>query len=146
MGQLEVIVISTIPLYITGHSFIRRSFTPRVVAEFSKVIDDAYSKVKVAGKGVQTVPWLGCQLRDIERFGASVVITDIGTNDLSPSSLDPKKLPEDIVEYLREISELPGMEAVVILTITPRSEETPAKSRHRGRSDFEEARLAVRVA
>ena len=63
------------------------------------------------------------QLRDIEPFGASVVIADIGTNDLSPSSLDPMKLAEDIVEYLREISELPGVAAVVILTITPRSEE-----------------------
>ena len=62
-------------LYITGHSFVRRSFTPRVVAEFSKAIDDAYSRVKVAGQGGLTVPRLRRQ-----------VIADIG-------------------EYLREISE-----------------------------------------
>ena len=53
------------------------------------------------------------------------------------------KLEEDTVEYLREISELPGVEAVVILTITPRSEEAPANSRYRWRPDFKEARLAV---
>ena len=73
-------------LYINGHSFVRRRFTPRVVAEFSKVIDDAYSRVKVAGQGGLTVPRLRRQVRDIERFGASVVIADIGTNDLSPSN------------------------------------------------------------
>ena len=55
------------------------------------------------------MPRLRRELRDIERFGASVVIADIGTNDLSPSSLDPMKLAEDIVEYLREISELRGV-------------------------------------
>ena len=101
----------------------------------------AYSEGRRSGG--HTVPRLGCQLHDIERFGASVVIADIVTNDLSPSSLDPMKLAEDIVEYLREISELRDVEAVVILTITPRSEEAPAKSRHHWRTDFEEARIAV---
>ena len=90
------------------------------------------------------MPWLRRQLRDIELFGASVVIADIGgTNDLSPPSLDPMKLAKDIIEYLREISELRDVEAVVILPIMPRSEEAPAKSRHHWRTDFEEARLAV---
>ena len=37
----------------------------------------------------------------------------------------------------------PGVEAVVILPITPRSKEASAKSRHHWRPDFEEARLAV---
>ena len=57
---------------ITGHSFVRRSFTPRVVAEFIKVIDDAYSRVKVACQGGLTVPRLRHQLRDMyfsERTG-----------------------------------------------------------------------------
>ena len=53
-------------LYIIGHSFVRQSFTPRVVAEFSKVIDDAYSRVEVAGQGGLTVPRLRRQVRDIE--------------------------------------------------------------------------------
>ena len=48
------------------------------------------------------------------------MIADIGTNDLSPPSLDPMTLAEDIVEYLREISELQGVEAVVIFPIMPR--------------------------
>ena len=46
------------------------------------------------------MPQLRRQLNDIERFGASVVIADIGPNNLSPSSLDQMKLAEDIVEYL----------------------------------------------
>ena len=49
----------------------------------------------------------------------------------------------DIGEYLREISELRGVEAVVILPIMPRAEEAPANSRHCWGPDFEEARLAV---
>ena len=104
---------------------------------------NAYSTVKVAGQGGLTVPRLRRQLRDIELFSASVVIADIRTNDLSPSSLDPKKLAENIVEYLREISEPRGVEAVVILPITPRTEEAPAKSRHHWRPNFEEARFAI---
>ena len=111
-------------LYIIGHSFVRRSFTPKVVAEFSKVIDDAYSRVKVTGQGGLIVPRLRRQVHDIERFCASVVIADIG-------------------EYLREISELRGVEAVVILPIMPRAEEAPANSRHCWCPDFEEDRLAV---
>ena len=57
-------------LYIIGHSFVRQSFTRRVVAKFSKVIGDAYSIVKVAGQGGLTVPRLRRQVRDIERFVA----------------------------------------------------------------------------
>ena len=53
-------------LYIIGHSLVRRSFTPRVVAEFSKVIDDAYSRVKVTGQGGLTMPRLRRQVHDIE--------------------------------------------------------------------------------
>ena len=92
---------------------------------------------------ILTVPRLRRQLRHIERFIASVVIADIGTNDLSPSSMERMKLADDIVECLRDISELRGVAAVVILPITPRSKEAPAKSRHHWRTDFEEARLAV---
>ena len=89
------------------------------------------------------MPRLRRQLRNIERFGAYAVIADIGTNDLSKSSLDPMKLAEEIVEYLREISELPGVAAVVILPIMPQSKEAPAKSRHHWRHNFKDARFAV---
>ena len=47
-------------------------YTPRVVAEFIKVIDDAYSRVKVACQGGLTAPRLRRQLRDMyfsERAG-----------------------------------------------------------------------------
>ena len=55
-------------LYITGHSLVRRSFTPRVIAEFSKVIDDAYSRLKVAGQGGLTMPRLRRQVRDMSLY------------------------------------------------------------------------------
>ena len=47
-------------------------YTPRVVAEFIKVIDDAYSRVKVACQWGLTAPRLRRQLRDMyfsERAG-----------------------------------------------------------------------------
>ena len=108
-------------------------------------VDDAFTRVEVAGHSGLTVPQLKNLLPDIQRFGASVVVVSIGTNDLSPSSVQPMQLAEDIVDILRQISEMQGVEAVVILPITPRAVEAPANSRHRWRPDFEEARLAVNL-
>ena len=139
------ILISKMSLYIIGHSFIKRSFTSSVIAEFRKGVDDAFTRVKVAGHRGLTVPQLKNLLPDIQRFGASVVVVSIGTNDLGPSSVQPMQLAEDIVDILRQISEMLGVEAVVILPITPRAVEAPANSRHPWRPDFEEARLAVNL-
>ena len=99
-------------LLVIGHSFVRRMHHVCQVGEvggerhryYRRDLDlaDMFGKVVFRGKGGLTVDRLFRELRAVWVIAPTVVLVDIGTNDLGNGCV-PEDLAERIVAFAREL-------------------------------------------
>ena len=128
-------------LLILGHSFVDRLHANR--DELCKSMSATFHHVSIKGIRGGTVECLRQQLSYAERTSPSVVLLDVGSNELSSPSLNPRRLACEIGELSRLYRQLPSVKTVVIMPIQPR---VVVNCRHPTRPDFNDARLVVNRA
>ena len=128
-------------LLILGHSFVDRLHANRY--ELSKSMSATFHDVCIKGIRGATVERLRRQLSFAEGTSPSVVILDVGTNELSAPSLNPQGLAWEIAELARLYRQLPSVKTVVVMPLLPR---VVVNCRHPTRPDFNDARLVVNRA
>ena len=129
-------------LLILGHSFVDRLHANR--DELSKSMSATFHHVSIKDRiRGGTVECLRKQLSDAERTSPSVVLLDVGSNELSSPSLNPRRLACEIGELARLNRQLPSVKTVVVMPIQPR---VVVNCRHPTRPDFNDARLVVNRA
>ena len=102
-----------------------------------------FREVSIKGTRGGTVKLLRRQLSFAERKSPSVVILDVGSNELSAPSLNPQRLAWEIAELARLYRQLPSVKTVVVMPILPR---VVVNCSHPTRPDFNDARLVVNRA
>ena len=96
-----------------------------------------FGKVVFQGQGGLTLGGLSRRLREVRAVAPTVVLVDIGTNDLS-NGCDPGKLADGTVAFARELLTIPSVAQVVVYEILMRN---PVQfSRFPVRPDFDHAR------
>ena len=80
---------------------------------------DIFGKVVFRGKGGLTVERLFRELRAVRVIAPTVVLVDIGTNDLSNGCV-PEDLAERIVAFARELLTIPSVSQLVVCEILTR--------------------------
>ena len=128
-------------LLIIGHSFVYRLHANGV--ELSESMSATFSDVFIEGIRGGTVEHLRGKLSVAERTSPSVVLIDVGTNELSSPSVNPRRLACEIGDLARRFRQLPPVETVVIMLILPRVE---VNCLYPTRPDFNDARLVVNRA
>ena len=102
---------------------------------------DMFGKVVFRGKGGLTVDRLFRELRAVRVIAPTVVLVDIGTNDLGNGCV-PEDLAERIVAFARELLTIPSVSQVVVCEILTR---IPVEcGRFEVRPDFDSARQVVK--
>ena len=125
-------------LLIIGHSFVYRLHANGV--ELIESMSATFSDVSIEGIRGGTVEHLRGKLSVAERTSPSVVLIDVGTNELSSPSVNPRRLACEIGELARLFRLLPPVETVVIMLILPR---VVVNCLYHTRPDFNDARLVV---
>ena len=100
-----------------------------------------FGKVVFRGRGGLTVDGLFGDLGAVRAVAPTVVVIDIGTNDLSNKNCVPEDLADRTVAFARELLTIPSVAQVVVCEIVPR---VPVRfSRYEVRPDFEHVRQIV---
>ena len=129
---------SKMSLLIIGHSFVRQLHVDGV--ELSDSMSATFRDVSIEGIRGGSVEHLRGKLSITERTSPSVVLIDVGTNELSSPSVNPRCLACEIGEIARRFRQLPSVETVVIMPILPR---VVVDCRYPTRPDFNDGRLVV---
>ena len=111
--------------------------------ELSKSMSATFHHVSIKGIRGGTVECLRQQVSYAERTSPSVVLLDVGSNELSSPSLNPRRLACEIGELARLYRQLPSVKTVVVMTILPR---VVVNCLYPTRPDFNDARLVVNRA
>ena len=134
-----------------GHSFVRRMKEACRRGDMCGVqhryytqdlcLSDMFGKVVFRGRGGLTLDGLFRELGAVRAVAPTVVVIDIGTNDLSNKNCVPEDLADRIVAFARELLTIPSVAQVVVCEIVTR---VPVRfSRYELRPDFEHVRQIV---
>ena len=128
-------------LLIIGHSFVCRLKTSFGEERLRVTVSDTFRAVNMEGTPGLTVDRLARKLARVNDLSPSVIVIDIGTNDISARLVIPERLARQIVDVALMFSRVSSVEAVVILPILPRI--LKAWAPRPTRDDFNDARLLV---
>ena len=105
-------------LLVIGQSFVRR-LEESIGDELRATISDTYRAVNMKGIPGLTVDPLARMLPYVNELSPSVIVIDIGTNDVCSRIVIPERLARHIVDVAVMFSCVSSVEIVVIMSILP---------------------------
>ena len=108
-----------VSLLVIGHSFVCQ-LEESIGDELCTTVSDTYRAVNMKGIPGLTLDSLARMLPYVNELSPSVIVIDIGTNDVCSRIVIPERLARQIVDVAVMFSRVSSVETVVIMPILPR--------------------------
>ena len=128
-------------LLVIGHSFVRR--LKEYLGGKGLRLERQFSSTVIRGFGGMRLASLRQHLVYVNRQKPTVIVVDIGTNDLASPMCCPLHLANEVVSVARQFAAVPSVQHVVVVDVMRR---VATGVRMEVRADFNDARTAYNAA